>query len=270
MARTIDQIYNAIIAEKQTRTELAGLTSVSATAVWRLLAFVVATVVWAHENFFDAYRLDLQVLIDTSVTGSGGYYVTALKNFQLGDTLTVQASGRLGYDVPDEAKKIIRFASFQEQPGGLVLFRVAKADANGNPVPLSAPEKTQVNGYMQKVRFAGVRTTVISENADRMRVFATLYYNSLIDLNIVKTAVQSALNGYFKNLDFDGNVYASKVTDALQRVPGVEDVFVGNLVGVSGLGNVAFSRIYRTRAGYVEPDTAPGFTLNDTITYVAQ
>ena len=269
MARTTDQIYNAIIAEKESRPELAGLTSVSATAVWRLLAFVVATVVWLHEKMFDQYTLDLQTLADNSIVGSGRYYVTAMLEFQEGDTLVVLPSGRLGYNVIDAAKRIIKLASFQEQPGGVVLIKVAALSGTAIQ-PLTAAQRTQAQGYARKIGFAGVRTNVISETADKLRVFATVYYNALIDIAVMRAGVEAAIGNYLKNLDFDGAVYASKLQDAIQSVPGVEDIRITLLTGVSGLGAQNWERIYRTRAGYIGPDTAPGLTFADTITYTAQ
>ncbi len=270
MARSIDEIFNTIISEKQARAELSGLTSVSVTAIWRVYAYVIAVVIWAHEKYFDQYKADLQQLVDSAVVGTGQYYINALLKFQAGDALAVLSSGRLGYEVIDTGKNIIKLASYVEQPGGIVLLKAAKLDGSGNVVPLAAGELTQAIGYVNKIRFAGVRTTVISEPADKLRAYIQVYYNSLLDLSVVRTAVENAIKAYLQHLSFDGAVYASKLQDAIQQVSGVEDVELTLLRATSSLGTVLFERIYKTRAGYITPDTAAGFTLQDTITYIAQ
>jgi hypothetical protein len=269
MARTIDQIYNAILIEKAARPELAGVTSASATAIWRHMAYLSATAIWVHEKFFDAYRADLQQLVDSAVVGTGQYYVNALRVFQSGDTLSVLPSGRLGYEVVDETKRIIALASYVEQAGGIVLLKAAKLD-NGSVVELAPAELMQAIGYVNRIRFAGVRTTVISEPADLLRAYVEVYYNSLIDIAVIRARVEDAVKAYLKTLSFDGAVYASRIQDAIQRVDGVEDVKINTLSGVSSLGVVAFDRIYRTRAGYIEADTTAGFTLADTLNFIGQ
>jgi len=269
MARTVDQIYNQIITEVQSKPDLQGLTSVSATAVWRLFCFVMATIIWLHEKMFDQYRIDLQTLADNSVVGSGRYYITEMLQFQEGDTLTVLPSGRLGYSVIDKTKQIIKRASFQELPGGVVLLKVATQNA-GAIQPLTPAQLIQAAGYARKIGFAGVRINVISEPADRLRVFATVYYNSLINITVIQAAVATAVKSYLANLDFDGSVFAAKIQDAIQAVAGVEDIKINSLAGISNLGVQTWDRIYRTRAGYIDVDTSPGFTLTNTIIYIAQ
>ena len=70
MARTIQQIYDAIITEKQNMTALNALqpsvdnaqtllsdaSSSSKVAAWRLLFWVVAAAIYLHEVIFDKHK----------------------------------------------------------------------------------------------------------------------------------------------------------------------------------------------------------------------
>jgi hypothetical protein len=269
MARTVEQIVQEMITAKEAKPELAGLTSTSVTAIWRLWIYVFAMVVWAHEKFFDQYKIDLQALVDANIIGTGSWYAQQLLKFQLGDTLEVLPSGKLGYLANDDSKKIVKRSSYQEQPGSLLLLKAAK-EVSGAVVPLTATELTQLKGYVERVRFAGVNISVISENADKLRPVLDVYYNSLISPLVFIPNVEAAISSYCSQLDFDGFFYVSKMVDAIQAVEGVIDVKVNTMTAVSSVATNTFDRIYRTRSGYIEPDTESGYTLADLITYVAQ
>lgn len=255
MARTITEIRDEIITAKNAETELAELTSDSKTAIWRLWAYVVATVIYAHEVFFEAFRDELQEVVDLSITGTGDWYVRELFKFQLGDPVTILDGRRIGYAVEDPAKRIIAFASYDEQ-GGLLVLRVAKDDGNGNPTPLSATEREQVAEYVRRIRFAGTATSVQSNVADTLQVDMTVYYDGLYTPSSLKTQIVSAMKAYLSDIEFGGVLVRNKLIDAIQSVPGVQDIVITRLEATDYRGIVtAIDRIYKAQAGYMELDT---------------
>lgn len=269
MARSVQEIFSRIEAAKNAEPTLAQINSQSVTAIWRLWAFVTAAIIWLHETMFDSYKLDLQSLVDGQYVGSGSWYASALLRFQVGDLLTMGDNGKPVYPVLDPAKRIVARSSFQELPNSLLLLKAAKL-VNAALQPLAPVELTQVRGYVARLKLAGVQVSVISEPADLLRVGAEVYYNSLIAPATLRASLLASINAYLAALPFDGTVSLQSVVDAIQRTPGVLDVRMLYLRGVSSLGTIQFDRIYRARAGYIQPDPTLGFTLADTITLFPQ
>lgn len=267
MARTAQEVYDVIIAKKQTFPVLAEMDSVSAVAVFKLWGWITAEEISLFETIFDQAKSDLQEIVDSNVYGTAPWFVSILKKFQEGDNLQILPNGTLGYSIIDESKQIIKHASFLEQTGGIMLLKVA-TEAGAVLGPITNEQLTQVRGYLNKRRPAGVRYSVISEEADKLRMVAEVYYNPLFTLDTIKTNVEAAVTAYLNNLSFDGIVYASKLTDVIQEIEGVEDIYINQLTGISSAGNTLFNRSYRARAGYLIPDDTAGNTLADTITYI--
>jgi len=55
MARTIEQIQTSLLTEKANVTELAGLTSSSKTAIWRLMIYIMSFAIYAFEVILDKH-----------------------------------------------------------------------------------------------------------------------------------------------------------------------------------------------------------------------
>ena len=59
MARTIEQINNEIIKAKESEPALAGLTSTSKVAIWKLWAYITAFVIYTLELIFDQHKAEV-------------------------------------------------------------------------------------------------------------------------------------------------------------------------------------------------------------------
>lgn len=270
MARSISAIQAAIAADRATRPELAGLTSGSATAVYRLLEYVVAVAQWAHETLWDKFRAEVDATIARAPAGTAPWYADRALEFQLDDLLVVlPTTGKPGYAAGSTGAKIVTRASAIENPQTRELFlKVAKADGAGGLAALDpATELVQVRGYFDRIRFVGTALRVVSRDADRLRIHASVYYDPLRNLAALKTAVATAVAAYLAALEFDGRVYVAKLEDALQAVTGVKDVQIASvLVNASGTDTLV-NRVYETAAGYVVLETAAGYTLADTLIF---
>ena len=101
MARTIQQIFDEMIAEKETftslddlvpnpdssQTFLDDLTSASKVAIWRLMFWVVAFAIFVHEKLFDQHVIDIEARAKEIIPATTRFYVIESKKFQLGDSL---------------------------------------------------------------------------------------------------------------------------------------------------------------------------------------
>lgn len=116
---------------------------------------------------------------------------------------------------------------------------------------------------------AGIRITLDSLPADKLRSTITLYYNAQLDLGDIKTSVEAAYLNYINTLGFDGTYYINKMIDALQAIPGVinEQVFVTDISVKQGNGAYQqFTSKYQPISGYFIVDA--DFPLDATITYI--
>ncbi|GAA4354195.1 hypothetical protein GCM10023185_15650 [Hymenobacter saemangeumensis] len=271
MARTIATIQAAIAADRAARPELAGLTSPSATAIYRQIEYVVAVAHWVHETLWDRFRQAVEAFVASAPVGTPAWYADQALLFQVDEPLVVLPTGRLGYESDLPASRIIQRATAKENAQtGRLFIKVAKAGAQpGTLAALSAAEKVQVEGYYDKVGFVGVRLQIISEAADRLRVAGNIYYDPLLPVAPLKVAVVAAIEGYLAGLAFDGVVYLSKLIDAIQAVPGITDVQLATVEGRSGANQpVTITRVYETIAGYIIGEDTPGHTLPETLTFV--
>lgn len=268
MARTITELFNIIVAEKGNQAALADLTSTSAVAKWRLWAWVHATAQWVQENFWDLYKLDVEAVAASSFYGHEQWWVDKAYEFQYGDDLqvvTVNGVKILKYATIDVSKQIIKRASIKSGSNGVSFLKVATT-SGADVIALTAPQQTAFLAYVKQIMPPGSHVSPNSESTDKARYYITIYYNALLVLADIKTAVEDAINNYHDNLDFDGVVRLSQLTDAIQAVPGVKDYEITDAQATSSVGTyTSFARIYGTKAGYIQID--PAFPLSATLIY---
>ncbi|MDO7877391.1 hypothetical protein Q5H93_21800 [Hymenobacter sp. ASUV-10] len=270
MARSIATIQAEMAAARAARAELAGLSSPSATSIYRLMEFVVAASIWAFETILDRFRDEVAGIIARAPAGTPLWYADRALEFQLDDELVILPSGKPGYGDGGTGARIVTRATAKEASTGKLFVKVAKDGATaGTLAALSNDELVQVRGYMDRLKFAGTRLEVVSREADRLLVLGTIYYDPLLPLATVRANAVAAVQGYLAALDFDGQVYVSKLVDALQAVAGVRDVEMVSVAARVGVAApVAIPRVYETAAGYIVPEDTPGLTLLDTLTFV--
>lgn len=230
MARTITQIQSEIIAAMQADAALSGLTSTSATAIWRLWTYIVATAIWAHESLWDSFKVELTETAANLKPHTLRWYRNKALAYQHGATLVdgEDTYDNEGLDPADiDAQKIIKQAAVTETPDGLLTVKVAK-EVGGDLTPLTVGETTAVTSYFNEIKDAGVVLAVRSVNADRLRIEVDVYYDPTI-LSATgerldgssDTPVQDAAKAYLRNLPFDGEFVKARLVDAMQAVEGV-------------------------------------------------
>lgn len=280
MARTVQDIYNSIIQEKQTLSSLNGLTpnpetytnlldnlsTSSKVGLWRLTAYIVAVALYTQEVLWDTFKVQLEEIAAQAEAGTIRWYQERCLDFQFGDAL-VYINGQYQYPEIDETKQIVKRAAVVERPDGFVVIKTAKLDTNNNPIPLDPAELTALTAYMQEIKFAGTFLSVNSFAADKLKLSYEIYYNSEIPLADLEVNVFDAVNQFIANLPFNGAFNINKMTDALQSVIGVVDPkFVSAEATYAALPYVAFDREYSTNAGYLEID--PLFPLASSFTFI--
>ncbi len=227
MAREISEIQESIIESiEEDSTLSAKLTSTSITAIWRLITYVVAVCAWTVEKLFDAHQEEVDETVDTKAHSLLWYRNKALA-FQYGYSLNEDT---YEYDEEDEDAQIVQFAAASESDTDVRILRVKVAkDEDGSLAELSESELDAFEYYLGRVKDAGVKIRVISQEADMLKLEIDLYYDPLV-LNSEgqrldgtgDTPVQDAITNYLENLPFDGEYTNMAMVDSIQEVEGVK------------------------------------------------
>jgi len=288
MSRTIKEIYDAIITEKETfsslntlvpnpdtaQTFLTDLTSASKVAIWRLMFWVVAVAIWSHEQIFDLHKAELIEIGNNLITGTKRWYKEQALLFQYGDSLQWNPTKlKYEYDPLSSGTKIVTACSVREV-SGQVRIKIAKDDGVGGLEPLTPTEETAFTSYMNQIKFAGTNVAITNINADDLKLSINLYYDPLVlkstgesILNAGIFPVEDAINNHLKELPFDGTFNLTKFIDAIQQAEGVVDPVLLSSEAKSGANPyVATGQNYIASSGYLAIDGA--FPLSSVINYI--
>lgn len=286
MSRTIKEIFDAIIAEKETFSSLDGLeppvipdpsqsllselTSTSKVAIWQLKFWVQAVAIFIHEGFFDVFKSDVETRALEIIPATTRFYVLESLKFQLGDEL-VFIDGTFKFEDSTSAaaleKQIVKQASARDI-NEVVTIKIAQDDGSGGLEELSAPNKIAFDAYIEKIKIAGIKTIIISDVPDLLKLAYTIEFDPLVmkdDGSLIEDGtfpVQLAINALIEGLDFDSIFRVQDLTDAIQLARGVVNA-VADVVEAK-FGALPFSdilavptEIYLPNAGYLITDPSP-------------
>ena len=231
MSRTIKDIYNAAVAERNKRLELSEFKSDSKMSVMNGILWVVAAVIYSFETLLDVFAVDITEAINGRINGTPNYYANALLQYQQGDELIVREDGlAFGYAAMDETKRIITQVSYVESTDdqnidSKLILKVATG-TKGNLEAIPAEELVPINAYIGKLKFAGTRVEVISTKGDVLIPRLTVFYDGAIPESEMYDAIEVQLKEYVMNIEFDAAVYVSRLTDVIRKAEHVTDVFI--------------------------------------------
>lgn len=235
-ARTTQEIYDAMIVEKQSnanlnalqpniddsQTLLSDLSDNSQVADWRLWVWLVATAQSTLESLWSIFKKEVQEIVDQSHYGTLPWWKNIVLEYQHGDSL-VWADNKYKYDPVIVANRIIKKSASDEIPGTVVI-KVAKDGG----VPLNAAELASFTQYCNLIKSPGLSVNIISDVPDDMKMTANIYYDPLVmaaDGSLLSDAsvfpVQDAIESYLANIDFDGELVITDLQDEMQLAEGV-------------------------------------------------
>jgi len=283
--RTITSIYEAMITEKinmptiknkllnedgssSLSTEqdlLDSLKTNSKVAIWKMFMYVIAVSIWALENLWALFKEEVELIKEGASVAGFLWWTDKAKEWQYGDDLVINADNySIEYAVIDTTKRLVEHAAAVEIDGKLVLkVRRISTDI------LSLEELISFETYVSKLKFAGTRAKVWNLASDELKLYYEIFYDPIIPVATVRTDVETAIDTYISNIEFDSELVITNLTDGIQLVEGVRAVEY-----ISGAGkpaNDVYSDIdtyYLARAGYCNIDAA--YPLSSTITYTAK
>ena len=231
MARTITEIQNEIFTSITANENLAGLTSQSKVAIYRLIVFVVSFGIWSLESIFDIHKKELQNELLEQKSGTLPWYRTMALAFQYGFDLLTDSdkfNNNGATDEQIEASKIVKYAAVEEgSEDSRVIIKIA-GETNKVLAPIMADQLAAFNNYIDEVRYAGVNVTVINYLPDRLYLNLKIYRDPLLidasgnSILYGGKPVEDAIRAYMKQLPFNGELVLVHLVDALQKVEGVK------------------------------------------------
>ena len=205
MSRTIKEIYNEAVQERNRRLELTEFASDSKLSVMNGILWTVAAVIYSFETLLDVFAVDISEAINNRINGTPDYYANALLQYQQGDELTVREDGlAFGY------AQVLKIAT----------------GTKGHLEAIPAEELVPINAYIGKLKFAGTRIEVISTKGDVLVPRLTVFYDGAVPEAEMYDSIETRIRDYIMGIDFDAAVYVSRLTDAIRRAEHVTDVYI--------------------------------------------
>jgi len=262
MARTIDEIQDQILATQA--TYLPDLTSTSKVSVFRLIAFIIAVCTHYVETLFDSHKKEVQDLLDNRQPATRAWYAERVRVFQLGDDI----DGTGTYPVVNTTKQIISRLAVKETVQGEVLIKVAKGTV-GQEEALAASEKLQLESYIDKIKYAGTKTEVVSLNADLLNIEAEVFYDPIYTLGDIQARTEAALYTFMTTLKFDGIVRRNELIRQIRNVAGINDIEFTTLEGQTGTITKPITLEYEMTSGYIKENVVD-YPFATSITYTPE
>lgn len=275
--RTIEQIFNAILLEKQNMTTLndlvlvndyqdllSKLTTNSKVSETNLWIYNTAVQIWALEQQMNEYRTEIDSVIDKSFVTTSSWWINQVLLWQEGDSIEInQADFNLYYPVVDENKRKIGSCAVKEQ-GGKLILKIRGKDTD----LLSPTQLVEFTTYVNEVKPVGTQVAIWNYPSDKLKLYMTIKYNKQYDLATIKANVEATINDYIKNIEFNSDFNSNKLIDKLQLITGVIDPRLDTAYGRpdASITYTQFQHFYNSVAGYMSIDSL--FPLDTTITYI--
>lgn len=232
MARSVETIYADLVAKKEADERLSALSSTSKTAIWRLWLWIFAYGSFVLETIFDSHRELIERLLSLLKPHTLRWYRNKVLLFQYGFDLkedSDQFDNGSATDEEIEASKIIKYAAVTESiTESRLIVKIATEDGSGVLAPIPDEVYPAFSAYIEEIKDAGVKITVINYLPDILRLLMTIYYDPLlltatgVSIRTGRKPVEDALKEFMKELPFNGELILASLVDKLQATEGVK------------------------------------------------
>ena len=231
MARTIQEIQELIYQAKAQEPALNELNSTSKVAIWRLWVYIIAVAIWSLEKLFDLHRADIDKRLAELKPHTARWYRSKALAFQYGFDLLTDSDkfNNTGHTEEQiEASKIVKYSAVVESPNeGRLIVKIA-GEQGEQLQPITDAQKQAFEAYLQEIKDAGVRLSVVNYQPDVLHLQMKIIYDPLVlDSNgqsIIHATkpVEDTVKSYLKRLPFNGELVLAHLIDALQQAEGVK------------------------------------------------
>jgi len=231
MARSIQEIQELIYQSKTQEPALNELNSTSKVAIWRLWVYIIAVAIWSLEKIFDLHRADIDKRLAELKPHTARWYRSKALAFQYGFDLLPDSDkfNNMGHTEEQiEASKIVKYSAVVESPNeGRLIVKIA-GEQGEQLQPITDAQKQAFEAYLQEIKDAGVRLSVVNYKPDILHLRMKIVYDPLMldsngqSITNAFKPVERAIKDYLKNLPFNGELVLAHLIDALQHEEGVK------------------------------------------------
>ena len=231
MARTIQEIQTLILQAKTQEPALDSLNSTSKVAIWRLWVYIIAVAIWSLEKLFDQHRADIDKRLAELKPHTARWYRSKALAFQYGFDLLPDSDkfNNQGHtEEAIEASKIVKYSAVIESKNeGRLIVKIA-GEQGEQLQPITDAQKQAFEAYLQEIKDAGVRLSVVNYQPDVLHLQMKIIYDPLVlDSNgqsilHATKPVEETVKSYLKHLPFNGELVLAHLIDALQQAEGVK------------------------------------------------
>ena len=220
-----------ILQAKAQEPALSELNSTSKVAIWRLWVYIIAVAIWSLEKLFDQHRADIDKRLAELKPHTARWYRSKALAFQYGFDLLPDSDkfNNQGHtEEAIEASKIVKYSAVIESKNeGRLIVKIA-GEQGDTLQPITDAQKQAFEAYLQEIKDAGVRLSVVNYKPDVLHLQMKIVYDPLVlDSNgqsIIHATkpVETAIKDYLKRLPFNGELVLAHLIDALQQAEGVK------------------------------------------------
>ena len=231
MARTIQEIQELIYQAKTQEPALNELNSTSKVAIWRLWVYIIAVAIWSLEKLFDLHRTDIDKRLTELKPHTARWYRSKALAFQYGFDLLPDSDkfNNQGHNEEQiEASKIVKYSAVVESLNeGRLIVKIA-TETGDTLQPITEGQKRSFEAYLQEIKDAGVRLSVVNYEPDVLHLQMKIVYDPLVldsngkSITHAFNPVERMIKEYLKRLPFNGELVLAHLIDALQQVEGVK------------------------------------------------
>lgn len=232
-AKVAVSTLNALEVLTASEQTINSATTTSKVGLWRLWFWIVAYVIWIHEQIVVANAAN-------SRPQNQANFKAAILGFYDGLDL-VWKDGQFQYDLTNvsdsEVRKIINRCAVLEGDDGTLVVKVA-TDNNGSLEPITPEGEARVLAYLKKIKVPGVHIRLVNETADLIQATLTVYVNPLIiDISTGRLLsvtgdvypVKDGIKAYLANLEFNGAFVKDFFRTTLKAQQGIELVVIDQI-----------------------------------------
>ena len=231
MARSIQEIQTLILQAKSQEPALSELNSTSKVAIWRLWVYIIAVAIWSLEKLFDLHRADIDKRLSELKPHTARWYRSKALAFQYGFDLLPDSDkfNNQGHtEEAIEASKIVKYSAvIESKHEGRLIVKIA-GEQGEQLQPITEPQKQAFEAYLQEIKDAGVRLSVVNYQPDILHLQMKIVYDPLVldsngqSITNATKPVETAIKDYLKRLPFNGELVLAHLIDALQQAEGVK------------------------------------------------
>lgn len=280
MARQISQIQLSIKNSLSLIPEFATLVSNnSKRSIWGLFTYVQSVAIATLEQIIDQFKTEVEAIVAAGIPGTPNWLVDKIFKFQfsLSNPQVIQLIDLVPtYPIVDDTLRIVTRCGVKTTLSNRVFVKTAKQEP---PIALDPAELAALQNYINTIGVAGVDYIVTSLESDKIYIDADIFYLGQYS-SVIQDSVISNINTLLADLEFVGDFKISDLELKIRQIPGVSDVLLKNVTvrqdtqlvseGIKLVQNqTVISRIYPTIAGYITDETTSGFTLVESLNFIA-